>query len=77
MNIRDFGVLSLSTSVAVLSLRPRLDALCPPAGLPLSGRFRPFLVATMPLLSESEAAAFSEFSFGAKFEFELDPDGCG
>ena len=67
---------ALHSSVAVLSLRPRLDALCAPAGLPLSGLFRPFLAAAELLLSESEAA-FSECSFGAKFKFEFEPDGCG
>ena len=61
------------TSVAVLSLRPRLEALCPACGLPLSGLLRPFLVL---LLSESDVD-LSEFSFGAKFELEVELDGCG
>ena len=65
------------TSVAVLSLRPRLEALCPACGLPLSGLLRPFLVL---LLSESDVD-LSEFSFGgtfgAKLELEVELDGCG
>ena len=55
--------------MALLSLRPRFEALCPPSapgGLPLSGLLRPFLV---PLeLSESE------LDFGAVLEL-VDDDG--